>query len=260
MYAVIETGSKQYRVEVGTELQVELLDVEPGQTITLDRVLLVADGDTAAVGQPVVDGAMVSAEVLRRDRGEKLISFKYRPKARRRVKKGHRQELTILRVADIVFGGKSAAETVRKAQAAARTERQRVEEAAARQAAEDAALAAKLAKAAEPKTTDASARGKATGKAGTAAGKAGKSRQATTKPAATESASEAKTAKAKTAKAKTAKAKTAEARATEAKTATKRSAARSADDASGGGRTAGEKKDGPSGSAPRRGTRTKKDG
>jgi len=256
MYAVIETGSKQYRVEVGTELQVELLDVEPGQTITLDRVLLVADGDTAAVGQPVVDGAMVSAEVLRRDRGEKLISFKYRPKARRRVKKGHRQELTILRVADIVFGGKSAAETVRKAQAAARTERQRLEEAAARQAAEDAALAAKLAKAAEPKTTDASARGKATGKAG----KAGKSRQATTKPAATESASEAKTAKVKTAKAKTAKAKTAEARATEAKTATKRSAARSADDASGGGRTAGEKKDGPSGSTSRRGTRTKKDG
>ena len=110
MYAVIETGSKQYRVEVGTELEVELLDVEPGQTITLERVLLVADGDTAAIGRPIVDGAKVSAEVVRRERGDKLISFKYRPKARRRVKKGHRQELTIIRVADIVFGGKSAAE------------------------------------------------------------------------------------------------------------------------------------------------------
>jgi large subunit ribosomal protein L21 len=157
MYAVIETGSKQYRVEVGTELAVELLDAEPGQTITLERVLLVADGESASVGQPVVAGATVSAEVLRRDRGEKLISFKYRPKARRRVKKGHRQELTILRVADIVFDGKSAADTVRKAEAAAKTERQRLEEAAARQAAEDAALAAKLAKAAEATAAEAKA-------------------------------------------------------------------------------------------------------
>ena len=94
MYAVIETGGKQYRVEVGQELQVELLDVEPGNTVTLDRVLLVADGDESSIGQPLVSGAAVSAEVLRQDRGDKVISFKYRPKARRRVKKGHRQELT----------------------------------------------------------------------------------------------------------------------------------------------------------------------
>ena len=134
MYAVIETGGKQYRVEVGTELQVELLDAEPGKTVTLDRVLLVADGDEAAIGQPVVDGAAVSAEVLRQERGDKVISFKYRPKARRRVKKGHRQELTILRVSDIVFGGKSAAKSVAKAEADAKTERQRLEEAAAAQA------------------------------------------------------------------------------------------------------------------------------
>ena len=62
MYAVIETGGKQYRVEVGTELAVELLEVEPGQEITLERVLLVADGDEAAIGRPVVDGAAVSAD------------------------------------------------------------------------------------------------------------------------------------------------------------------------------------------------------
>jgi len=159
MYAVIETGSKQYRVEVGTQLEVELLDVEPGQTITLDRVLLVADGETAAIGRPVVDGAKVTAEVLRRERGVKTISFKYRPKARRRVKKGHRQELTILRVEDIVLGGKSAAAEVKAAELAAKTERERLEEAAARQAAEDAALAAKLAKAAAPKEAEASAKG-----------------------------------------------------------------------------------------------------
>ena len=61
MYAVIETGGKQYRVELGTEIEVDRLDVEPGQTIDFDRVLLVADGDQAAIGRPLVDGARVSA-------------------------------------------------------------------------------------------------------------------------------------------------------------------------------------------------------
>ena len=145
MYAVIETGGKQYRVEVGTELEVELLDDAPGDTISFDRVLLVADGDDATIGQPLVDGAAVSAEILRRDRGPKLISFKYRPKARSRVKKGHRQELTVLRISDIVFGGKSAAKSAAKAEQDAKTERQRLEEVATAQAAKDAELAAKLA-------------------------------------------------------------------------------------------------------------------
>ncbi|HSS35432.1 MAG TPA: 50S ribosomal protein L21, partial [Patescibacteria group bacterium] len=151
MYAVIETGGKQYRVEVGTQLEVELIDAKAGDTVTLDRVLLVADGDSATIGRPVVTEASVSAEVLRQERGEKVISFKYRPKARRRVKKGHRQELHVLRIADIVLNGKSAAASVKKAEADAKTERQRLEEAARRQAAEDAALAAKLAAAKTPK-------------------------------------------------------------------------------------------------------------
>ena len=150
MYAVIETGGKQYRVEVGTELEVELLDVEPGKTITLDRVLLVVDGDQASIGQPVVEAAEVSAEIVRQTRGPKLISFKYRPKARSRVKKGHRQELTVLRINDIVLAGKSAAGDAKKAADDAKTERMRLEEAAAQLAAKDAALAAKLAVAAEP--------------------------------------------------------------------------------------------------------------
>ena len=114
MYAVIETGGKQYRVEVGTELEVELLDVEPGKTITLERVLLVADGADSSIGRPLVAGAEVSAEVVRQTRGEKLISFKYRPKARSRVKKGHRQELTVLRISDITLGGKSAATSAKQ--------------------------------------------------------------------------------------------------------------------------------------------------
>jgi large subunit ribosomal protein L21 len=144
MYAVIETGGKQYRVEVGTELEVELLDAEPGQAITLERILLVADGDEAAIGRPIVADAAVEAEVLGLERGEKLISFKYKPKARRRVKKGHRQELMRLRVTDVRFNGKSAAEETRAADAEARKEREQIEEAARRQAAEDAAIAAKL--------------------------------------------------------------------------------------------------------------------
>ena len=183
MYAVIETGGKQYRVEVGTELEVELLDVEPGQAITLDRVLLVADGDESAIGRPLVENAAVSAEVLRQTRGEKLISFKYRPKARSRVKKGHRQELTVLRITDVRLGSKSAAEAVRKAETEAKTERQRLEEAAAKQAAADAALAAKLAKSApaqtkstkastaKPKTTAAKADTKSKASAETTAAK-----------------------------------------------------------------------------------------
>ena len=145
MYAVIETGGKQYRVEVGTELEVELLDAEPGKTVTVGRVLLVADGDDASIGQPTVDGAAVSAEVVRQSRGDKVIAFKYRPKARRRVKKGHRQDLTVLRISDITLNGKSAAKSAAQADADAKSERQRLEEAAAAQAAKDAELAAKLA-------------------------------------------------------------------------------------------------------------------
>jgi large subunit ribosomal protein L21 len=145
MYAVIETGGKQYRVEVGTELEIERLEADPGETVAFDRVLLIADGDSASIGTPVVANGSVAGEIVRRDRGEKLISFKYRPKARRRVKKGHRQELTVVRISDIVLDGKSAAKEVAKADEERRTERQKLEEAARRQAEQDAALAAKLA-------------------------------------------------------------------------------------------------------------------
>jgi large subunit ribosomal protein L21 len=169
MYAVIETGGKQYRVEVGTELEVELLDVEPGKTITIERVLLIGDGDESAIGRPLVADASVSAEVVNQTRGPKLISFKYRPKARSRVKKGHRQELTTLRIADITFGGKSAAKDARQAEDKARTERVRLEEAATVQAAKDAELAAKLAAdkpaKAEPKAKATTAAPKAPAKA-----------------------------------------------------------------------------------------------
>ena len=150
MYAVIETGGKQHRVELGDELAVELLDAEPGQEINLERVLLVADGEQTAIGQPIVADATVTARVLRQDRGEKTVSFKYRPKARRRVKKGHRQELTVLRITEVRLGDKSAAAEAKEAETKAEAEREKIAKAAARQAAEDAALADKLKARAKP--------------------------------------------------------------------------------------------------------------
>ncbi len=173
MYAVIETGGKQYRVELGTEFEVELLDAEPGQEINLDRVLLVVDGDKSAVGQPVVADAAVSARVLRQDRGEKTISFKYRPKARRRVKKGHRQELTVLKITDVRLGSRSAAEEARDAESAAEAERSKVAEIAARQAAEDAALAEKLKARKAAEAEEAAPKAKAPAKAAPKAAPAG---------------------------------------------------------------------------------------
>jgi large subunit ribosomal protein L21 len=195
MYAVIETGGKQYRVEVGTELEVELLEAEPGDNITLDRILLVADGDESTIGRPVVADAAVEAEVVRRERGDKVISFKYRPKARRRVKKGHRQQLMILRITDVKLGGKSAAAAVRKAEADAKSERQKLEEAAAKQAAEVAALAGKLAMSA-PKASAKAAPAKADAKAAKPAMK-------TTANAAPKTAAKADTKKTTTPRAKT---------------------------------------------------------
>src|SRR6187431_2632070 len=206
MYAVIETGGKQYRVEVGTELEVELLDVEPGKTVTIDRVLLVADGDESTIGRPLVADASVSAEVVNQTRGPKLISFKYRPKARSRVKKGHRQELTVLRIADITLGGKSAAKSAEKAESDAKSERTRVEEAAAAQAAKDAELAAKLATPAKTtKATPAKAKATKAAKAETAPAKTtpAKTTKAAAAPA-TEKAEAKPAAKKTTTKAKAA--------------------------------------------------------
>jgi large subunit ribosomal protein L21 len=145
MYAVIETSGRQYRVELGSEIELDQMDVEPGSTIELGRVLLVADGDDAHIGQPVVDGARVTGEVLRQDRGDKVVVFKYRPKARRRVKKGHRSDLTVVRVSDIVLNGRSAADEAEQRARKDAAEREAAEKEAARQAAADKALADKLA-------------------------------------------------------------------------------------------------------------------
>lgn len=101
MYAVIESGGKQYRVEEGQTVRVERLHAEPGETITLDRVILVGDGTSTKVGTPVVKSAAVEAKVLGHGRHRKVVVLKYKPKAHYRRKTGHRQHYTTLRIEKI---------------------------------------------------------------------------------------------------------------------------------------------------------------
>lgn len=101
MHAVIRTGGKQYRVTPGDIFEVEKLDGNVGDTISLTDVLLVSNGDTVQIGQPIVDGATVTAKITGQHRGEKILVFRYRPKKRIRVRRGHRQYLTRLEIQSI---------------------------------------------------------------------------------------------------------------------------------------------------------------
>ena len=101
MYAILETGGKQYKVVPGQTIDVECLEANAGDTVELERVLMVAEGDDIRVGRPVLDGASVLATVVEHGRGRKLIVFKYRAKQRYRRKTGHRQGYTRLRIDEI---------------------------------------------------------------------------------------------------------------------------------------------------------------
>lgn len=101
MYAVIESGSKQFKVAVGQTIDVEKLAVEPGASVTLDRVVLVADGESVSIGKPTVDGAAVKATVVGHGLRRKALIFHYFPKQRYRVKRGFRQQYTRLRIDEI---------------------------------------------------------------------------------------------------------------------------------------------------------------
>ena len=108
MYAVVTTGGKQYRVEPGSELEVERLSGDAGSSVTFDRVLLVGDGEAVTIGTPTVEGATVSGTVLGEALGPKLIVFKFKQKATYRRKNGHRQHLTRVRIDEINASGKKA--------------------------------------------------------------------------------------------------------------------------------------------------------
>ena len=101
MYAVVKTGGKQYRVQAGEELNIERLAVEVGSEVVFDEVLMVGGDDDVVVGRPLVEGAKVTAKVVRQDRARKIIIFKSRRRGGFRKKRGHRQSYTRIRITDI---------------------------------------------------------------------------------------------------------------------------------------------------------------
>lgn len=119
MFAVVQTGGKQYKVRPGQILEVELLPFAPGTAVDLDQVLLVATESETLIGQPLVEGAVVRASVARQGRGDKIIVFRYKSKKRYRRKTGHRQNYTYLKIGGIDLNGETLVEEKATAEATA---------------------------------------------------------------------------------------------------------------------------------------------
>ncbi len=145
MFAVIRTGGKQYRVAPNDVIEVEKIAGKPGEIIELSEVLLLG-GDSPKTGNPTIAGALVAAEVIEQTRGDKVIVFKKKRRKNYRRKKGHRQELTALRIIEILTDGK------KPSKAAARPEPKKVEKKPEPAKAEKKPTAAKKA---EPKKAEA---------------------------------------------------------------------------------------------------------
>ena len=101
MYAVIKTGGKQYKVQKDEVLKIETLEVDSGDKITFDQVLMVADNGNVKVGKPYVDGATVAAEVVGHGRGKKIMVLKFRRRKQYLKRQGHRQNFTKIKITDI---------------------------------------------------------------------------------------------------------------------------------------------------------------
>ena len=123
MFAVIKTGGKQYRVAANDLLQIEKVSGEAGDSVSFDEVLMVGGDTDTQIGTPTVEGASVAAEVVEQARTKKIIIFKKKRRQNYRRKKGHRQEVTMVRITDILTGGakaaKKAAAKPKKAEASA---------------------------------------------------------------------------------------------------------------------------------------------
>jgi large subunit ribosomal protein L21 len=122
MYAVVETGGKQYRVQNGDVIKVERLAGEAGERIALSKVLAASDGNVIKIGAPVVEKASVEAEILEQGRLDKVIVFKKKRRQNYRRKNGHRQDVTVLRVVGITLDGKTVAAEKKAKPAAAPAE------------------------------------------------------------------------------------------------------------------------------------------
>jgi len=103
MYAVIELGGKQQLVKVGDVITVEKQEIEDGQSLVVENVLLTVDDDNINIGTPYVQGASVEAAILKQTKGPKIVSFKYRRRKASHTKKGHRQKLTELEITKILL-------------------------------------------------------------------------------------------------------------------------------------------------------------
>ena len=101
MYAVLETGSKQYRVAAGDTLQIERLSIDAGQPVTFDRVLMISDEGKVTIGAPTVANATIVADVVEHIRGDKKVTFKMKRRKGYHKTIGHRQELTVVKVKEI---------------------------------------------------------------------------------------------------------------------------------------------------------------
>ena len=142
MYAVIQTGGKQYRVANGDVITVEKLEGEAGSTLAISPVLMLDDGKDTQVGTPIVEGAAVTAELLEQTRGKKIVVFKKKRRKGYQRTHGHRQDLTVLRIVDVT--GKAKAPAKKAAKAAPKTDAAPAETAPAEAApAAEAKLAAK---------------------------------------------------------------------------------------------------------------------
>ncbi len=113
-YAIVETGGKQYKVAAGEKLDVDYLGVSEGEQIELSKVLFITDGKDTIIGNPIIDKAKVTATCIGEGKGDKIIVFKYKPKVRYRVKKGHRQLFTRLEITEIVKPGDKASGSAQK--------------------------------------------------------------------------------------------------------------------------------------------------
>lgn len=114
MFAVIKTGGKQYRVAADDEITIERVAGDAGDQVTFEDVLMVG-GDNPLIGAPTVDGASVVGEIVAQARGEKIIIFKKRRRQNSRRRNGHRQDLSIVKITDILTGGKAAPKKAKKA-------------------------------------------------------------------------------------------------------------------------------------------------
>jgi large subunit ribosomal protein L21 len=98
MYAVVNTGGKQYKVQKGETLRIEKIPGEVGSSVTFDKILMVADGENIRVGQPVLENVAVQAQIVEQDKAKKILIFKYKRRKRYRRKNGHRQPFTAIRI------------------------------------------------------------------------------------------------------------------------------------------------------------------